>query len=155
MRPLSPLTVSSPLGVGSRVGILYNLCITVGYDGSEWYGKITGVMGSSDPDRTEDGTLLYSFKFNAAGNFVIQFGDAGDEQISSATSFNVYSEYYGGSRVAQWNDTTLQYEFDDQLIATDLIDKYNNGITEVCIFVSIEEGTALYYTYDTILTGTA
>ena len=144
------------LGLSNRYRVPnYNLCITIGYDDAVWYGKISGQIGSSEPDEASDGTLLYSFKFNADGNFVMQFGDNGDEQIMDALSFNVYSEYYGGSRVAQWNADTLQYEFDDIAIATDLINKYNDGITEVCIFVSIEEGTALYYTYDTILTGTS
>ena len=132
-----------------------NVCMQIEYDDSKWYGYIYGVQGSADPEYTNDGQLFYSFIWDADGNFAMQFGDDGDEQITDTMSFNVYSPYYDGSRIAQWNTDTLRYEFDDIAVATDLINRYNGGITKACIFVSIEEGTALYYNYDTILTGTA
>jgi len=131
-----------------------NVCMQVDYDGSKYYGYIYGSLGSSDPDQTNDGQIFYSFTWDNAGNFVMQFGLTGDEQLSSITSILVYSPKFNKGRISQWNTGSNQYEFTDLQLATDLITAFNDGETELCLYLSIEDGLVVDYTYDTILTGT-
>ena len=131
-----------------------NVCMQVDYDGSKYYGYIYGSLGSSDPDQTNDGQIFYSFIWDADGNFVMQFGLTGDEQLNSTTSILVYSPKFNKGRISQWSIGSNQYEFTDLQLATNLITAFNDGETKLCLYLSIEDGLVVDYTYDTILTGT-
>ena len=136
-----------------NLGIGTNVCIQVDYDGSKYYGYIYGSLGSSDPDQTNDGQIFYSFIWDNAGNFIMQFGLAGDEPVPGTASLFIYSPGFNKGRLALWDSVNAQYQFTDLQLATDLIAEFNNGKTEVCLYLSIEDGLVIDYNYDTILTG--
>ena len=137
--------------IGSSID---NVCIFAGYDGSKWYGYDIGLgIGSADPDETNDGQKFYGYLWDNAGNFLFKFGNSGDEFIYETLSLYLHSSDFKTGRVAQWDDTAKAYVFQDLDLATKLIDIYNSGTTDFCVYMGIEKGLVLDYHYDYVGTG--
>ena len=133
---------------------ILNLCIVAGYDGSKWYGYDIGLgIGSADPDETNDGQKFYAYLWDDAGNFFFKFGLAGNEPVPGVVSIFVYAPEYRKGRIALWDEVTECYTFQDQILADKLIDKYNSGTTDFCIYMGVENGLVLDYHYDYVGVG--
>ena len=107
-----------------------NVCITQGasdanFDDNTWYGaSLEYPMGSINPAVTKTGQTIYSIKWNALGDFVMQLGDLGDEQAPDA---NLGRLNLGNGHVSmEW--TGSAYEGDDLDLATYLIANYEEGV---------------------------
>ncbi len=65
----------------------YNICITLGTNGSNLRGfgpLITNTEGSINPTIASDGTEIYSFYWDiSTGKFIMQFGTSGDTQLDN------------------------------------------------------------------------
>ena len=142
----------SPEGI-INAGSKENFCMVIG-EKSGWYGYELNSFGEANPDHTGDGQLLYSFVWDEDGNFTIQFGSSGDEQVPGVFSIVIYSPTFQKARLAQWNSNSKQYTFEDKVLSDDLIDQFNLGVTDFCIYIGNNTGLVLNYTYDTFLIGT-
>jgi len=111
-------------------------------------------MGSADPQYTDDGTLLHTFIWDSEGNCIQSFGNGGDEMLAGTPSLFIYFKGIETLHYSQFSTADEQYAFNSTELTDKLIDMYNNGQREFCVFVGVEEGLVLDYTYDTILTGT-
>ncbi len=134
-------------------GVNPNICLSVEYDGSKYYGYVYTTMGSADPDHANDGTLLYSFIWDNAGNFIVRWGDSGDEKVANAESIFIWSVEANKGREAQWGAAEEYYTFFDEALADKLIAEFNAGATDFCFHMSIQDGLVIDYNYDNILTG--
>jgi len=141
-------------GFLGKTNIRTNVCLHIEYDSSQYYGYIYNSLGSADPDQTNDGQIFYSFIWDNQGSFIAQFGASGDEQVDFITSLFVYSSIFKKGRELLWNETLRQYEFTDIDLAETLISEFNSGNVDMCLFIGIEDGLIIDYSYNTILTGT-
>ena len=124
--------------------ILYNplnSCMVVGNSGAD-YGFLTGSYGEFTPSVTSDGTLIYSFRFDATGKFIMQFGLAGDEKVFDASTITVeslLSTVLGMS----WDDTNKYYTATNLNLATLLIADYVGE--RVCMNITLIPDLFLHF----------
>ena len=139
----------------SEGGDLANVCITqIGYDGTTWYGFSKDYVSTIDPTHANDGTPIYAFEWNAAGDFRIRWGDLGDQKLTGIDPILVYPKHQNDADLAYWDDIDKQYEFVNVKWATDLIEAYNTGnLTKGCFGMSGLPDLFLHYTYEVIETG--
>jgi len=116
-------------------------CVNMGDDGT-WYGYEYNNFGSATPDKANDGTLLYSFKFNPDGLFIVAWGDAGDSRVQDA-----YTLVVNNDNIALWDNTTNTYNFNNQDLATRLIDEYNNNNKDFCTTILGKDMLVIEYDY--------
>ena len=134
---------------------LVNVCITqIGYDGSEWYGYSQDYVSSISPQEANDGTPIYAFEWNTAGDFRIRWGTGGDTKITGINEILVYPKDQKDADVALWDDTDKQYEFVNLEWATNLIQAYNDGdLTKGCFGMKGLPELFLWYDFSEIETG--
>ena len=127
-------------------GVLDNVCVEQGTDGT-WYGFEHLAFGTVQPTHNVADQRTYSIKWNAAGDFIVSFGDAGDEQVPDLYNGSLqFSRPTGDESVAiAWSSVNTQYEGNNLELATDLIDTYVLG-EEVCL--SMRGTPDLFIDYD-------
>lgn len=111
-------------------------CVFEGTDGT-WYGYESGVFGSMSPDVTVEGQIVYEFKWNAAGDFVMSFGAAGDDLVTDTDIilFSYVDEY---TVALTWDSDigVLSYTGSELALATLLIGNYEADKKE-CFTIQI------------------
>ena len=102
-----------------------------------WYGFDIGQSptGVIDPTHTSDLQLVYAFKFDTvSGDWILQFGDAGDELALNAHTGVIQFEIDDADNVLlTWNEANLRYEGNDVGTAEAVVVELGN---EVC-FASV------------------
>ena len=129
-----------------------NVCIDSGTDGT-WYMFEFNSFGIANPTHTKDGTLLYSFKCNASGDFIISWGDTGKEQLLGIDAILVKSKDRKHVGTATWRNVLTRYEFNDLEWATVIIDAYGKGETEQCFLLEGLPENFIHYSFNELLTG--
>jgi len=130
-------------------------CLTAtGTDGTYYlYDSNTTGMGTTTFNDTNNDLFFYSFKCDAVGNFIIQWGDAGNEQLTDVNSMIIHSEDHSKVDVAYWNNTSKRYEFINKDWSDDIIADYNAGSRELCFAMKILPSLFLHYSFKEILVG--
>lgn len=123
------------------------ICINMGDDGT-WYGYEYNNFGSATPDEANDGTLLYSFKFNSDGLFILAFGEDGQQLLDNIYKIQI-ENILGLNRLAQFDETTNNYRFEDIDLANNLINNYSS----FCCTIVVAEGLIIDYDYAEIEQG--
>ena len=137
-------------------GGLGNVCVTQGTDGT-WYGAKIGVYpnweyGEIAPSVNIEGEPVYSFRWNASGDFIMEFGENGDTPV---TDVNIVVVKYNGTTIAlTWDPDVgvLGYTGNNLELATLLINNYVLG-EDVCFDVTIIPQLFISYDFD-LLRGT-
>jgi len=114
--------------------VKYNLYVTLGTD-LTWYGT-DGIFGSINLTTTIKNQPFNSLKWSADGNFIMQFGDLGNERVDGKKGITVKSETHG-SVVLLWNNGTNRYEGVDLDMANSLISAQTGGETVELLSVLI------------------
>jgi hypothetical protein len=141
--------------IGSFGGMgLANICFSdMGYSDPK-YGFIDGVMGIAEPPMTVSNQLLKEFTCEANGNFILAFGDAGNEPILDdgdiIMNLLVYDKSGKYGDVAVWDEITKQYTFISVEFSDAMIDTIVNGNKELCIGVSVAPELMIHYDFGEI-----
>ncbi len=145
-------------GAAGAGGKQTNTCvINCGTDGTYWfYDSNTVGMGTATPFELADGTFWYSFKADATGKYIIQFGDTGVTQVTNVTNILItYGE--GGVKVAQWDDVEKYYSFTDlelfALMKAEFDAVEPAGTYGFCLDATILPSPFIRITYDEMLRG--
>ncbi len=146
-----------PLGMAGG-GSADNVCITGAgtWDDAgtqKWFYNYNIVGGgSSDPWETAGGTLFYSFESDDTGKYVLQWGDAGNEQLPDVA--NILITYQDtGVKVANWDDTEKYYTFTDLALFTSMKAEFDAGTTDFCMNLEILPSPFLVITYAELMRG--
>jgi hypothetical protein len=132
------------LGIGEIIPP--NFCITsVGTDGTK-YGYIKGEFGEVDPGMTVDGTPLYEWTYQADGDFIISWGDDGNTHLLDV-DWILLKTAKNYTNVADWDDTTTAYIFNDVDAATSLIAE---DPSEICMSMTILPENFIHLNYATL-----
>ncbi len=117
-------------------------------DGGYGYDFGQDPSGVLVPASTSSGQKIYSFRFYSTGEFIMEFGDAGDEPIPNATQSIITFDLENVNNVLiQWNEINLRYEGNDISVATQL----NDHIDEViCLGAIAVPKLLIYYDFATL-----
>ncbi len=135
-----------------------NICLeTVGVSGTV-IGFHTGLgIGTVNPTHTADGTLFYGCTWDypaVTGKFLIQWGDAGDEQLTDVSRILMKSKNGVEVGIAIWNDTDKAYVFTNLENAQQLNDAYDaNEIEPFCFSMLVLPSPFIRITYNQLLRG--
>ncbi len=132
-----------------------NVCIRdINTDGTYYvYDSNTVGMGIPTPTHTPDDTFFYSFKCDASGNFIIQWGDTGDVQLTNVSDILVYNREQTTADVAKWNSTNKRYEFVNLAWSDKIILEYGEGATDLCFSMEILPSLFIEYSFTEVLVG--
>ena len=116
-------------------------------DGGYGYDTAQTPSGTIEPTYTADGTFIYSVRFYATGEFIYQFGIAGDQQLfqDEAETLPVTLIIIKGKREnveISWNETNLRYEGFNLEMATNAIESLGE---EVCFTVVVVPRIIVWY----------
>ena len=130
-------------------------CLTeIGTDGTYYlYDSNTVGMGIAQPGQTISGVFFYSFKCDAGGNFIIQWGDAGNEQLTDVSQILVYNKLQTSADVAVWDDIDKRYEFINKDWSDNIIAEYDAGVREVCFAMEILPSLFIHYSFAELAIG--
>ncbi len=132
-----------------------NVCITdIGTDGTYYiYDSNTVGMGSANPNQTISDIFFYAFKCDAGGNFYIQWGDAGNEQLTDVSRILVYDKGVTTADVAEWDDVDKRYEFINKTWSDKVIAEYDLGVRDLCFSMEILPSLFIDYSFTEVLVG--
>ena len=101
--------------------------------------------GTLIPNTTSDGVLIYSFRFYDNGNWFLQFGADGKQQIPNASEGVLRFSLKNNEHILlAWNDVTLAYEGFDIDTATELKTMVGE---EVCVVAAFVPTLLIYYNF--------
>lgn len=125
-----------------------NICVTIIGDNGTKYGALTGVFGEVDPRANVIDQIVYELTWDASGNWIMSFGDAGNEQVPTVPQIFLYHNYnIDNPVVLVWDESTLTYLATDLTLATLLINQYINGNDSACFYAEIEPEDFIIYDY--------
>ena len=121
-------------------------------DGGYGYDTAQTPSGTIEPTYTTDGTFIYSVRFYSTGEFIYQFGIAGDQQLfqDEAETLPVTLIIIKGKREnveISWNETNLRYEGFNVDMATNAIELVGE---EVCFAVVVIPRIIVWYDLATL-----
>jgi len=115
------------------------------------YGMDEGQLednGTMFPAHTSGGLLIYSFRFYTTGEWILQFGVAGDEQMPNNQQGVIQFGLADTENILLiWDDTLNYYVGNDTGTATEVIKKVGQ---EVCFTATIIPDLLVQYTYSEI-----
>ncbi len=105
----------------------------------------TGDPGVIVPASTSDGVHIYSFRFYDTGEWILQFGNLGDEQLPNSTQGVIQFDIAETENILlTWSDANSRYEGMDLDSATAIIPLVG---TEVCFAGGIVPSTIIWYDF--------
>ena len=108
--------------------------------------------GEATPWETAEGTFFYSFESDANGKFIIQWGDAGNIQLTNVSNILIT---YGASgvKVANWDGVGKYYTFTDKDLFLAMEVEFDAGIRDFCMKMEILPSPFLLITYAELMRG--
>ncbi len=149
------LHLGSPIGMAGGGGST-NICLeTVGVSGTVIGYHVGLAIGSANPDHTEDVTLFYGCTWDypaVTGKFSLQWGDAGDEQLTDVDRILMKSKTGAEVGIAIWNDTDKAYVFTNLENAQQLNTAYDEGeLDPFCFSMLVLPSPFIRITYNQLL----
>ncbi len=144
-------------GFGSGEGST-NICLeTVEVSGTVIGYHIGLAIGSANPTHTEDGTLFYGCTWDypaVIGKFSLQWGDAGDEQLTNVDKILMKSKNGEELGIAIWNSTDKAYIYTNIENAQILNDAYDaSELIPFCFSMLVLPSPFIRITYNEMLRG--
>ncbi len=146
--------------IDEEIPLKTNICLEVGNDGvvTNW-GYVSAYditsFGKATPDVTKAGQHVYAFSWDAAGNFTLRFGGAGNEIVPDVDSAIISWHSPEGANhefIAGWDSDNSLYSGTDLDMATALI---AGGEIDQCFTMVLFPNLFITYDFATILRGTA
>ncbi len=149
--------LQGPLGMAGG-GNSTNICLkTVEVSGTVIGYHIGLDIGSAYPDHTKDDTLFYGCTWDypaVTGKFSLQWGDAGDEQLTDVSRILMKSKSGVEVGIALWNDTDKAYVTTNFENAQQLNTAYDAGeLDPFCFSMLVLPSPFIRITYNEMLRG--